>query len=290
MGDAIRVEGRKLAGEEGRGDGMDAANEQTQGASAEKLGETRSVEKSSAGNEIEYATIEAAEIAQTLEKDRRMLVFGEDRLLFLADAVFAIAMTLLVLEVSFPVGTHLDEGHFNEALGTLIAQTLSYLITFAVLARYWIAHRSLMRLVDRLDTPAIWLTFLFLVFVAFFPVPSGILGDYDYTGAVVFFTLALVGCGYSLLAIWLYVSGKNRLLGAHISRRAIADRSVDLASAPTVLAAGGPAGMVHPVPAAAPRHTRPAEWRCRRHGRVIGSRVMMARAERWRLHSRLGQP
>lgn len=214
---------------------MDAANEQTQGASVEKTEETRSVEKTSAGKmEVEYATIEAAEIAQTLEKDRRMLVFGEDRLLFLADAVFAIAMTLLVLEVSFPVGENLDEGHFNAALGTLIAQTLSYLITFAVLARYWIAHRSLMRLVDRLDTPVIWLTFLFLVFVAFFPVPSGILGDYDFTGAVVFFTLALVGCGYSLLAIWLYVSGKNRLLGARISRRAIVDRSVDLAVAPTI--------------------------------------------------------
>jgi uncharacterized membrane protein len=225
MGDAIRFDQRRVSGEEGRGDGMDAANEQT-----------RSVEKRSAENaEIEYATIEAAEIAQTLEKDRRMLVFGEDRLLFLADAVFAIAMTLLVLEITLPVGEHLtDEGHFNEALVTLIAQTLSYLITFAVLARYWIAHRSLMRLVDRLDTPAIWLTFLFLVFVAFFPVPSGILGDYDYTSAVVLFTLSLVGCGYSLLAIWLYVSGKNRLLGARISRRAIADRSVDLAVAPTV--------------------------------------------------------
>lgn len=215
---------------------MDAANEQTQGASTEKPGETRSVEKTSAESiEVEYATIEAAEIAQTLEKDRRMLVFGEDRLLFLADAVFAIAMTLLVLEIALPVGEHIaDEGHFNEALGTLIAQTLSYLITFAVLARYWIAHRSLMRLVDRLDTPVIWLTFLFLAFVAFFPVPSGILGDYDFTGAVVFFTLALVGCGYSLLAIWLYVSGKSRLLGARISRRAIVDRSVDLAVAPTI--------------------------------------------------------
>jgi uncharacterized membrane protein len=77
-------------------------------------------------------------------------------------------------------------------------------------------------------------SFLFLLFVAFFPVPSGILGDYDYTGAVVFFTLALVGCGYSLLAIWLYVSGKNRLLGARVSRRAIVDRSVDLAVAPTL--------------------------------------------------------
>jgi uncharacterized membrane protein len=218
---------------------MDAANEQARNASTGR----RSLEHASAQAEKtaaehpapEYATLEAAELAQTLEKDRRMLIFGEDRLIFLADAIFAIAMTLLVLEITLPVGEHInDEGHFNGALVTLLGQTAIYLITFAVLARYWMAHRSLMRLVDRLDTPVIWLTFLFLAFVAFFPVPSGILGDYDYTGAVVMFTLVLVGCGYSLLAIWLYVSGKNRLLGAQVSRRAITDRSVDLAVAPTV--------------------------------------------------------
>jgi uncharacterized membrane protein len=224
---------------------VDAGNEWEQGASTKQTPEentalervTEQAVTESAPPEqpvAEYASLEAAEIAETLEKDHRLLVFGEDRLLFLADAVFAIAMTLLVLEINLPVGEHLNEGNFNGALATLVAQTAVYLITFAVLARYWIEHRSMMRLVDRLDRRAIWLTFLFLAFVAFFPVPSGIAGDYDYAGAVVLFTLALVGCGYSLLGIWLYVSGKNRLLGAPISRQAIADRSVDLALAPTV--------------------------------------------------------
>jgi uncharacterized membrane protein len=179
---------------------MEAANERAQDASGDQA-------------PVEYVSLEAAEIERTAEKDKHLLVFGEDRLIFLADAVFAIAMTLLVLEITLPAGEHIsDEGHFNEALVTLIEQTAIYLVTFAVLARYWMAHRSLMRLVDRLDSRAIWLTFLFLAFVAFFPVPSGILGDYDFTGAVALFTLALVGCGYSLLALWLYVSGKNRLL------------------------------------------------------------------------------
>lgn len=200
----------------------EAANERTQSASGDQA-------------PVEYVSLEAAEIEHTAEKDKHLLVFGEDRLIFLADAVFAIAMTLLVLEITLPAGEHFtDEGHFNEALVTLIEQTAIYLVTFAVLARYWMAHRSLMRLVDRLDSRAIWLTFLFLAFVAFFPVPSGILGDYDFTGAVVLFTLVLVGCGYSLLGLWLYVSGKNRLLGVHVSRTAIGDRSVDLALEPTV--------------------------------------------------------
>jgi uncharacterized membrane protein len=158
-----------LAGVEGKGDAMDSANEKARDASVEK------------------ALGEPLDTDAMKEKGRHLLVYGEDRLLFLADAVFAIAMTLLVLEINLPPDLH-DEGHFNDALHTLIAQTLSYLITFAVLARYWMEHRSMMRLVDRLDTPAIWLTFLFLAFVAFFPVPSGILGDYDYTAAVVLFT------------------------------------------------------------------------------------------------------
>jgi uncharacterized membrane protein len=237
-----------LAGKDGGALGRDAANERTQqaqSASTERAsGEYTPIERATEQTNVasapveqavaEYASLEAAEIAETLEKDSRLLVFGEDRLLFLADAVFAIAMTLLVLEINLPAGHLPDEGAFNGALATLVAQTAVYLITFAVLTRYWIEHRSMMRLVDRLDRPVIWLTFLFLAFVAFFPVSSGIVGDYDYAGAVALFTLALVGCGYSLLGIWLYVSGKNRLLGAPVSRQAIADRSVDLALAPTV--------------------------------------------------------
>ena len=244
--------------------------------------------------EVEYATIEAAEIAQTLEKDRRMLVFGEDRLLFLADAVFAIAMTLLVLEITLPVGEHIaDEGHFNEALGTLIAQTLSYLITFAVLARYWIAHRSLMRLVDRLDTPAIWLTFLFLVFVAFFPVPSGILGDYDYhrRGRVLYAGaggLRLFAAGDLAVRVGEEPSaggadlaagdcGSQRRSGGgadDLSALAFAAAHRPFQSKPdlSLVAAGGPGELVDPVPAATQRRAHATEWGGGRHGRVIGSR------------------
>jgi uncharacterized membrane protein len=84
------------------------------------------------------------------------------------------------------------------------------------------------------DAPAIWLTFVFLAFVAFFPVPSGILGDYDYTSAVVFFTLVLAGCGYSLLGLWLYISGRGHLLRERFPRQEIVHRSINLSVIPSL--------------------------------------------------------
>jgi len=106
---------------------------------------------------------------------------NEDRLIILCDGVFAIAMTLLVLDTSITISQNgISEATFigkvNKALGSLVQPTISYLVTFFIIARYWRIHRNLMRIVQRLDNGFISLTFLFLAFIAFFPVTSKLLG------------------------------------------------------------------------------------------------------------------
>ncbi|HEV2662279.1 MAG TPA: TMEM175 family protein, partial [Ktedonobacteraceae bacterium] len=75
-------------------------------------------------------------VAKTnIEQPARENVPGAERLLVLCDGIFAIATTLLVIDIKIP--SHLSEADFNKALSTtLFQQALIYLITFVVIASF----------------------------------------------------------------------------------------------------------------------------------------------------------
>src|ERR1051326_4123779 len=74
-------------------------------------------------------------------------ILGEDRLLVLCDGVFAIAITLLVFNIKLPSNIT-TEVQFNQSLGSLLSQVITYLITFVVIASYWSQHRRVERSVE----------------------------------------------------------------------------------------------------------------------------------------------
>ncbi len=158
---------------------------------------------------------------------------ADDRLIMLCDGVFAIAITLLVINIKIPAG--LTEDKFNAVLRTeLFSQVLFYLITFLVIAGYWSEHSRLMKLIERIDRRFISLTFLFLAFIAFFPVTSSIVGEgYGYRSAVILYTLAFAGCGFSSLLLWLYASWHQRLIDPQMTQNEIISRAINIALAPT---------------------------------------------------------
>ncbi len=152
----------------------------------------------------------------------------------LCDGVFAIAMTLLVLDIGSGVGGK----NIDESLTTLISPTISYLVTFLILAVYWRFHRALMQVVQRLDSAFIWLTFLFLAFIAFFPVTSKLLGNYgNHSSIVILYTLGLSGCGFSAFALWCYATWKHRLVSPDLSDREINTRAYTLLLNPLIYCA-----------------------------------------------------
>lgn len=165
---------------------------------------------------------------------------NEDRLVMLCDGVFAIAITLLVLDI----GIHVTQNgvskavfvnNINDALGGLIEPTISYLVTFLVIAMYWKIHRRLMLAVQHLDNRFISLTFLFLAFIAFFPVTSKLLGDYaDAPSIVIIYTLGLSGCGFSALALWLYATWRRRLVSPDLPQSEITMRTYTLLLTPLI--------------------------------------------------------
>lgn len=150
---------------------------------------------------------------------------GFERLNALCDGVFAIAITLLVLDIKLPEGLSGDK--FAEAWDELLTKSIFYLLTFVAVAGYWMAHRRLMTYIKRQDGPFTVLTFLFLAFVVFFPVSFNIVVGYGGHALVaIFYTLILAGCGFSSFLIWTYASTKHRLIDPNVSQHEIRLRTI----------------------------------------------------------------
>jgi uncharacterized membrane protein len=101
------------------------------------------------------------------------------RLLTLSDGVFAIAMTLLALDLKVPdVGNHPSDVALRHQLAANADSYLSYLLTFAIIAAYWVRHRRLLRSVVTIEPALIRDTLLLLLLVAAMPFPASLLGRY----------------------------------------------------------------------------------------------------------------
>jgi len=123
-----------------------------------------------------------------------------DRVAFFSDAVYAIAMTLLVVGVGVP---HVRDGDLGTALGHLDAEIVSFFIGFFVLGYYWLSHHSLVAQLRAVNTPFMALNLVYLAVVAFLPFLVAIAGNNNGTAlAFALFTIALAAI--SLLEVALF--------------------------------------------------------------------------------------
>jgi uncharacterized membrane protein len=98
-----------------------------------------------------------------------------ERLTFLADGVFAITMTLLVLELRPP-----DAGtpSLSEGLLAMLPRLYIYLIAFYSIANHWVVHQRMFRHITNADTGMLWLTILGLLFITLIPASTAIVGRF----------------------------------------------------------------------------------------------------------------
>ncbi|MCA1688145.1 MAG: DUF1211 domain-containing protein [Actinobacteria bacterium] len=136
-----------------------------------------------------------------------------------SDGVFAIAITLLVIEIGVP---HLeDEG--TTLFEELVEQWPSYLgyaISFLQIGVIWANHHNRFRFITRSDHVLLFLNILFLMCVAFIPFPTALLAEYlqgaerATAGAVYAGTLAVTAIFFTLL--WLYAAANYRLVDRNL--------------------------------------------------------------------------
>ncbi len=104
---------------------------------------------------------------------RRGLSTG--RLEALSDGVYAIAITLLVLDIAVP--GHAG-GHLLRSLGHLWPAYLAYVVSFSTIGASWLGHSVITEYLDRADPTFVRLNLLLLLFVAFLPFPTRLFADY----------------------------------------------------------------------------------------------------------------
>ncbi len=143
--------------------------------------------------------------------DRKRGQRSLDRLVNFSDAVFAIAITLLALDVRLPA---LDATSASPALGpqlaALVPNFFAFALSFVVIGGYWVAHHRLYNFVDRFDTRMLWLNLLVLFFVALLPFPTQVVADYGNTllGVEIYAgAMTLTGIAVLFMLLYAYSSG-----------------------------------------------------------------------------------
>jgi uncharacterized membrane protein len=144
-----------------------------------------------------------------------------------SDGVFAIAITLLVLEIRVP-SPELT-GHGSTLLPGLLGlwpSYLGYLISFVTIGVMWVNHHSMFVLIQRTDRYFLLLSVFFLMCIAFLPFPTALLAEYlaEPKGRRV--AVATYGASFVLIAlaynaVWWYAIRKGRLLDPNADREAV---------------------------------------------------------------------
>lgn len=136
-----------------------------------------------------------------------------ERLIFFSDAVFAIAITLLALEIRLPeIADNFGNAELAQALIALWPKYLGYVISFMVIGIFWIGHHRKFRQIKRYDGTLIRLNLLLLMVIAFIPFPAAVISSNGNRTATIFYALVMILAGLLSIAIWMYASFHHRLI------------------------------------------------------------------------------
>ena len=154
------------------------------------------------------------------ERQRRQFERTHDpaRLMALTDGVFAIVITLLVLEIHVP---ELSRGQrLTEALQEVRPSFIAFLISFFITAISWTAHRDLYAHIRLTDRNLVWLNLLYMLPLSLLPFGAALMSRYDREPvALSLYGLLLLMIALTRLVVWLYATNRPHLLFEPIDRR-----------------------------------------------------------------------
>lgn len=135
------------------------------------------------------------------------------RVVQFSDGVFTVALTLLVVDLAVPdLAPGYTDADLQQALLKQVPNVLAFVLTFWVVAAYWLTHHRHFRLIHRYDGRLLVLNLLFLMTVVFIPWPTSLLGHFgDRLITWVIYALSMAAIGFAATALWWYGSGNHGL-------------------------------------------------------------------------------
>ena len=147
-------------------------------------------------------------------KNKNRMTRTTDRQKALTDGVFAIVMTLLVLELGVDhIVKTATNSELLHGLSEMWPEFLIYGLSFLILGLFWVMHHALYDIIVRLNFPSAWINILFLMFVSLIPFSTSLVGRFGMTEVTALFYGANMFLLFFLgFVTWAYATGKKRLV------------------------------------------------------------------------------
>ncbi|MBL0274483.1 MAG: DUF1211 domain-containing protein [Chitinophagaceae bacterium] len=147
--------------------------------------------------------------------------FQLERLILFSDAVFAIAITLLVIEIKIPeIHENVSDKALLQSLGHLIPKFIGFIVSFMMIGLYWTVHHRMFGFVTSYSRKLLILNLVFLFFVALMPFSTGFYSEYSGPDMLrhqlmvpmIFYVLNFCGMGFMNYFMWVYITNpKNKV-------------------------------------------------------------------------------
>jgi uncharacterized membrane protein len=137
-----------------------------------------------------------------MDKHEPDALLSFERVVFFSDAVFAIVITLLVLELKVPHLTEHTEPSLRHALVELLPRVAGFVISFLIIGLMWIEHHRIFRYIADYDGGLLWRNLLLLLCVSFVPFPTALFSENFWSRtAFILYTASFGGVARRSLAV-----------------------------------------------------------------------------------------
>ncbi len=136
-----------------------------------------------------------------------------ERVIFFSDAVFAIAITLLVIEIKAPHAEDLLDSTLLNSLLSMIPKFIGFFISFLLIGQYWVTHHKLFGYVENYDQKLLWINIFFLLTIVTMPFSSALYSENVRVNlAFIIYCFNVIASGIFNLYLWRYVGSMKKNL------------------------------------------------------------------------------